>query len=234
MEFSEVAHDLVDLVGKRLQSIGGKSDLELLHFDPESPSWQLVDSLGRARSRPVSELETIWEALRDGAPTHVESVLRGSGSSRNQPETLIANLSYVEWARVGGRKHLVYVRRCSHEPATLRRMDAMAEAHLQLRAATPSNPSAVVVTGQTKSVSDSLVGHGYSRAVAVSPRAYRLSATDSTVLVIDSRLTPCVAEGVYPVLRLALPAPLVVAALPGLGLSAARYLDSWVFVSTDD
>lgn len=234
MEFERVSQDLAALVGKQLRSIGGKSDLLLTSIDPAVSCWKLVDARGRERSRPISELEAVWGALKDGAPAHVESVLRGSGSSRNQPETLIANLPYVEWARIGGRKHLVYVRRCTHEPGTLRRMDSMAEAHLHGDSPSTSSPTtAVIVTDETKSVVNALVGQGYSHAGAASPGAYKVSAADSLVLVVDSRLIPSLESGVYPVLRAVAPT-LANVELPTLGLSATRYLNSWVFTSADD
>lgn len=233
MEVTEVLRDLTDLVGKRLESIGGRSDLVLRQLDPRASSWRLTDSFGRDKSRPLSEIEIIWDSLRLGKPVHVESALLGSGSSRNQPETLMANLPYVEWARIGRRKHLIYVRRCSHEPGTLRRMDAMAEADLQLNSRPQTCPSAVVITSQLGTAAETLVRHGYTPAGACSERAYRMSAGESQVLIVASELAPTLDEGIYPVLQLGSRRTAGLVELPEIGLAIMPFMGSWVFAAAD-
>ena len=76
------------------------------------------------------ELERIWNELQKSPAVHVDKVLNGSGTSRNQPETILANLPYVEWAKIHNKKHLVFVKESTHPYGTLRQMDRAAAAQI--------------------------------------------------------------------------------------------------------
>jgi len=233
MTFDTVSKDIEGLSGMRLRSIGGRADFVLDKFDPLRSSWALTDSKGRERSRPVAEVSTIWDALRGGASVHVETVLKGSGSSRNQPETLLANLPYIEWARLGGKKHLIYVRRCSHEPGTIRRMDPIAESQLD-SARTPGHLTAVVLADRLSEAHVALQLQGYSSVDAIVPGAHRLELGDAQLLLVDTALMPELRSGVYPVMNLE-SAPVVARlSLAPLTLSAVRYLGSVVITIHGD
>lgn len=52
----------------------------------------------------------------------VEEVLNGSGSSRNQPETIFANLPYIEWLKINNKKHISLVDKETHPYGTLKQM----------------------------------------------------------------------------------------------------------------
>src|SRR5690606_35913078 len=80
---------------------------------------------GKERSRPFSELRRLWQALQMSPAIHVDSVLGGSGSSRNQPETILANLPYVEWFQYDGKKHLTLVGSPTHPNGTLKQLDPL-------------------------------------------------------------------------------------------------------------
>lgn len=73
---------------------------------------------------------------------HVDSVLGGSGSSRSQPETILANLPYVEWLTVAGKKNIAYVGDDTHEKGTLHKMDddKAAEYQALMSLPRPRNP----------------------------------------------------------------------------------------------
>ena len=60
-------------------------------------------------NRPLLELERIWCELQRSPTVHVDKVLNGSGSSRKQLETILANSPYIEWAKILNKEHLVFV-----------------------------------------------------------------------------------------------------------------------------
>jgi hypothetical protein len=107
--------------GRKLQSISGRSDIEVVEVDDEYI--RLRNMSGEIKSRPLAELRRVVDRLTLNMPVHVDSVLGGSGSSRNQPETLLANLPDVEWMKLDERKHLVWVGRKTHELGTLKKAD---------------------------------------------------------------------------------------------------------------
>jgi hypothetical protein len=107
--------------GQPLHSISGRSDIRVTEVDDDYITLKTVS--GEIKSRPLAELRRVADRLTLNMPIHVDSVLGGSGSSRNQPETLLANLPDVEWMKLDERKHLVWVGRKTHELGTLKRAD---------------------------------------------------------------------------------------------------------------
>jgi hypothetical protein len=145
-------------------------------------------------------MKRIWEALRHEPAVHVDSLLGGSGSSRNQPETLLANLPYVEWLRIDGRKHLAFVGRPTHDLGTLKEMDPLRaeELRLRMRARIESRKGQLIlVTQQPADVTRAL------RAVAgQEPETlageYRVSFGKSFVSIIQA---DALKPGLYPVIE---------------------------------
>lgn len=84
-----------------------------------------VEGEQRKRSRPFSEFESLLHALKRDSAIHVDSVLAGSGSSRNQPETILANLPGIEYLKIDGRKHLARVSDHGRAYGTIKAMDAV-------------------------------------------------------------------------------------------------------------
>ncbi len=121
--FEQLMDDVRALSGKRLRSISGRSDLILLEVDDANQRVTVKDLRGRKKTRPFSQFRAIWAALCTTPAVHVDSVLGGSSSSRNQPETIMANLPYVEWLKVKGKKHLALVGEVTHPAGELREMD---------------------------------------------------------------------------------------------------------------
>jgi len=123
MTFNQVLKDLEKMQGMLLQSIRSGAELTIENMDWEHKRIILKGANGETRSRTFSELERVWEALRTNIAIHVDTILSGSGSSRNQPETLLANLPYVEWFRHSRKKHLCLVNEPSHNYGTLKKLD---------------------------------------------------------------------------------------------------------------
>lgn len=122
--FDEVIKDIeVQLIGRTLDSISGKArpfSISEVNYDKRNV---VINLGGRMKSRPFDELERIWQEMRSKPAVHVESFLGGSGSSRNQPETILANLSYVEWLMIDGKKNIAYVDEDTHEFGTIKEME---------------------------------------------------------------------------------------------------------------
>ena len=135
MTFQQVLRDVEKLRGLLLHSIRAGAELTIKEVDWDSERLVLQTANGRNRSRPFAELERVWKELCTTSALHVDSVLSGSGSSRNQPETILANLPYVEWFRHVGKKHLCLVDGPSHDYGTLKRMDELAAEALRSKAA---------------------------------------------------------------------------------------------------
>lgn len=122
--FDEVMVDINEnLIGVMLNSISGRATpFKIIEVNSERRNLY-IDLNGKQKSRPFDELERIWQEMRSKPAIHVESFLGGSGSSRNQPETILANLPYVEWLLIGGKKHIAYVDENSHEFGTIKEME---------------------------------------------------------------------------------------------------------------
>lgn len=124
--FEDVIHDIGEhLVNIPLQSISGKSTpFCITALDDDRRSYLLrLEGSEKVKSRPYDELERIWQEMTSKPAVHVESFLGGSGSMRSQPETVLANLPYVEWLTIGGKKHIAYIDEDTHEYGTLKQMD---------------------------------------------------------------------------------------------------------------
>lgn len=125
MNFTDVMKDIHKLVGLELNSIRPGAKITITDVDEERGSLMLKTSSGQNRSRPIDELQKIWNEMMVKPAVHVEGVLHGSGTSRNQPETILANLPYIEWLKVDNKKHIAYVGKNTHAFGTLRKMDAI-------------------------------------------------------------------------------------------------------------
>lgn len=123
--FNDVMKDINEhLVGIPLDSISGRATpFQIDHVDFDKRSYFLKLSSGKIKSRPFDELERIWEEMTSKPAVHVESFLGGSGSSRNQPETVLANLPYVEWVNIDNKKNIAYVDEDTHAFGTIKAMD---------------------------------------------------------------------------------------------------------------
>ena len=127
MTFSDVISDIKKMIGIELHSVRPGAEITIQEVDEERDCLILRSTQGQLRSRPLSELRSIWSEMMKSPAVHVDGVLHGSGTSRNQPETILANLPYVEWLKVNNKKHIAYVGRNTHAYGTLKKMDAIKE-----------------------------------------------------------------------------------------------------------
>ncbi len=122
-EFNEIVKDLHKLTGVQLSSLSGQAKkITVTEVNEDERRVCLSVEDGSTDSRSFEEFEKITNALRENVFVHVDSVLGGSGSSRNRPETIMASLPYIEYAQHEGKKCLVYVGEDTHEIGTLKRM----------------------------------------------------------------------------------------------------------------
>jgi len=61
--------------------------------------------------------------MTKGKVIHVDALLRGSGSSRNQPETILASMPDVEYLMKDKKKHVVWVGENTHKLGTLKEQE---------------------------------------------------------------------------------------------------------------
>lgn len=130
ISYKQVLKDIDELKGKRLKSIVRGADIVIdeVDYDGEAVAVHLADDADRRNRRSFRQFEVIWRelsraALTDDPWVNVDAALGGSSSSRNQPETIMANLPYVVWARPNNRKCIAYVGRNVHEPANIKQAD---------------------------------------------------------------------------------------------------------------
>lgn len=195
---NEVTELLELLEGRRLCSIRPGSDLYVRSVEAERGLVRITDASGRHRARSIQELTRLWNMLRRQDYVHVDSALGGSGTSRNQPETILANLPTVEWLMVGGRKCLAMVEAPSHPAGTVRRMDAVSAALLIESHREPVVE--VLVTSDLAGIS-ALLHAEYGASQAVEPGVYRYSTqTGALLLVMESASDLSLRPGAYSVI----------------------------------
>lgn len=145
MTFEEVINDIEKMVGLELESIKPGANIILTGVDKTAKRIELITSAGKEKTRPFSELKKIWDKLCSSPAAHVDSVLGGSGSSRNQPETVMANLPYIEWFFMDGKKHLALMKEPTHDYGTLYKMDEVAAIEIKDKLLNAENTACEVV-----------------------------------------------------------------------------------------
>ena len=125
MNWAKAYQTLQAMVGMKLHSISGEADITLVAANPETVTVRAKKASGGFKNvkRRTSELQGLVSQMNLNVPIHVDSQLHGSGSSRNQPETILANMPDVEWTKVEGRKNIVWVGNNTHAVGTLRKLD---------------------------------------------------------------------------------------------------------------
>lgn len=124
MQFDDVIDYLVAMVGLELQPINSSNDpLVITSVDREKRRYTVEKTSNTGKkSRAFSELEKIWNVLIQQGFVNVEQALNGSGSSRNQPETILANLPVIEHFKYNKVKHLYLRNGDTHTPGTLKEL----------------------------------------------------------------------------------------------------------------
>lgn len=124
MKYEDLLNDLMKLQDIKLHSIRPGADITVMGIDLEQQRILIKNSSGNINSRSLKQIKMIWDRLMTEPAVHVEQVLHGSTSSRNQPETVLANLPYIEWLKINGKKHIVYTGEFTHAYGTLKEVDA--------------------------------------------------------------------------------------------------------------
>jgi len=158
----EVLQDISTMIDIKLGSIRPGADLTITNIDFDGMKIELETSSGTRRNRPFSEIETIIRFLNFEKVAHVDTVLGGSGSSRNQPETILANLPYIEYTYIDRKKHLVLRDEPTHELGTLKEVGQIEASRIidEHRERRITLPSQIIVTSKLRETSTRLVAIG--------------------------------------------------------------------------
>lgn len=204
MTFEEVINDIEKLIGLELESIKAGANITLTGVDRKAKRIELITSTGKEMTRPFSELKKIWDKLCSSPAVHVDSVLGGSGSSRNQPETVLANLPYIEWFYMDGKKkHITLMKEPTHDYGTLYKMDEIAASEIKDKLLNAENTACevVIITEDIK-----VTAAAYEKVTgmplkSVSPGIYeQYKDKFRFIFVLKSNLVVQVNPGTYPVI----------------------------------
>ena len=139
----DVLNDIQDkLIGKELHGISGTASAFRISEIDNEKNYIVLDVQGKRKTWSFERLERVWKEMYYRPAANVEIVFGGSGSSRNQVETIFANLGYVEWLYVNERKNIAYVGEVTHEYGILKHMDEDKEQEYQrmMEDPNPYNP----------------------------------------------------------------------------------------------
>ena len=124
MSFEDILNDIKKMIGQDLFAINPKTEpINLLEVDVAAGRYVVKPLNGRVVKRSLSELEKIWEKLIVERAANVELVLEGAGSSRHHPETIFANLPYIDHFKFNNKKHLYLQLLPTHEIGTTHKLD---------------------------------------------------------------------------------------------------------------
>jgi hypothetical protein len=199
--FDIILEDIHSLIGMNLKSIRPGADLILISIDTIERRLVLKASNGEIKSRPFSEIEAIVKALNADGIVHVETVLAGSGSSRNQPETILANLPYIDYTFSDRKKHLVIRDGPSHAAGQLQELDLIQAKNIvdRFKERQTSLPVQVIVTSKLRETTMSLVAAG-GDLKALSPSAYSVTIQGRLLWIVTPDTLSCSREGAYALL----------------------------------
>lgn len=203
MSFENLCADIKKLSGKTICSIKPGSNLVISKIDEKSHTIEIIDKKGKTRTRPLSELKKIWNELKKGEPVHVDSVLGGSGSSRNQPETVLANLPYVEWLSIHGKKHLFFVRENTHAFGTLMKMDSLKVQNLLAKKVEKEEQrfSSIIIFNDIFKATQIIGDLTASTPLPLSEGTYSIRTPEQHILLVSQKETcPSIPCSSYPVL----------------------------------
>lgn len=203
MNFTDVERDVHKLIGLELNSISRSAAITIENIDDEQERLIIRPKNSNSRSRPMDELKRIWDAMQKEPAVHVDKVLNGSGTSRNQPETILANLPYIEWLRIDNKKHIAYVGESTHPFGTLQEMDPVkaVEIAAKLKAsARMANFSSVIVSKDINASISSVQKICSGKLSTVDKGIYQIE-TKSDLIVFLSAETCGLEEGTYAVIE---------------------------------
>jgi len=188
MRFTDVIKDLEMLTGYRIQSIRPGADIIVELVDTADERIVVQNKNGKSISRSFSELKLIWQKLNEKPAIHVDSVLDGSGTSRNQPETLFANLPYVEWLLYDNKKHISYVQKATHTIGTLKQMDEEFAISIRniMKKGNNLDYTSICITSELASAVRSYERYTGIVAHAINANSYEFNNDNNRVLFINN------------------------------------------------
>lgn len=134
MNFADVLQDIAQLRGRRLQAVNPQTGfVEISEIHEDSTTFRVSINGKKESSRPISQLERVWDALSRYRVVDVEVLFGGGGSSRHIPETIFANLPYVEHFKYNRKKSLYLTEELTHEPGTLQAVNASEARKLKIK-----------------------------------------------------------------------------------------------------
>ncbi len=205
MTFDDVLEDIKKLIGLELHSIRPGANLRIVEIDKERACLIILTAKGVKRSRPLSELQTIWNEMNRIPAVHVDEVLHGSGTSRNQPETILANLPYVEWLRLDSKKHIAFVGKETHPYGTLKQMDLATTSFLQrppVKKEAFLKTKIVIVTSDITGTVSTLQRTVSGTVSTISQGAYLFESASMSAIII-STMSTSLSSGTFPILSAA-------------------------------
>jgi hypothetical protein len=202
--FEAILKDIHSLIGLQLRSIKPGADIVLTGIESAERRFLLRATKGGKKSRPFSEVETIVKALNADGIVHVDTVLAGSGSSRNQPETILANLPYIDYTFIDKKKHLVLRSEPSHPIGNLKELDLLEAKRIvdRFKARQTALPIQLIVTSKLREMTSTLVALG-GVLKALSPTVYSVMIQNRIIWVVTSGTLNCSSEGTYVLLPVA-------------------------------
>lgn len=120
-KFEDILSDIKNLIGLQLQAINKSTGILLLiDIDLDKRKYYVkTPESSRIIPRGLNELEKIWKALLKNGFASVEQTLGGSNSNRHNPETIFANLPYIQFFYFNGKKHLILREKDIHNYGTI-------------------------------------------------------------------------------------------------------------------
>ncbi|MEZ9785085.1 hypothetical protein [Vibrio breoganii] len=115
---SNIVPLLKSYIGMELKSLSGRSNIFVNNVDSNGFSLTCAD--GQSFTESHRRAKIVFEQLQDKGVIHVDAALENSGSRRNIPETLLANLPFVEYGKINQRQHLFLRVEETHELGTLK------------------------------------------------------------------------------------------------------------------
>lgn len=203
MTFYDVLMDIEKLEGLQLSSIRPGAELYVQEVDLSQDRIIVRTKQGKLNSRSIAEFKRIWDALLNAPAVHVDEVLHGSGSSRNQPETILANLPYIEWLKVSNKKHIAFVGKPTHSYGTLKQMAPLQAASICTKMLSTKGEAIKGVVSSNK-LSDEVRQYEWlsgKPAVALNEKAYSFDNGDGYIVFVDSDYYD-IPVGTYPVFQL--------------------------------
>ena len=202
MNFKGLLKEIEYIIDLKLNSIRKGAEITLTGFDYENQRIFLKNSQGIAKSRPFSELEKIWNVLCAEPAIHVESVLHGSGSSRNQPETIFANLPFVEWFYLERKKHLCLCPEPTHDYGTLKQVNSIKCQELieKLKNSSRIDMTIIIIPNdisETHQILSSVTG---IKVEPINKGVYQQIIGRMNILLISSEIVNGIKPGTYPVI----------------------------------